>query len=116
MPTVIKQASVFRDSMLLGITGATAASLALLAAVVGNRIGQMPSGVILHLNAAGVPDFWGTRETLWRLPLAAAMLSIMNVVAGAFMIDRNAFLARFLVGSSVLINVLAWIAVSLIFW
>ncbi|MGH2533913.1 MAG: hypothetical protein ACRDJW_16615 [Thermomicrobiales bacterium] len=102
--------------MLLGIVGVTAASLALMTAVVGNRMGEMPPGVVLHFNAAGVPDLWGTRETLWRLPLAATMLSVMNVIAGAFMLDRDAFLARFLVASSVLVNVLAWIAVSLIFW
>jgi hypothetical protein len=87
-----------------------------MAAVVANRIGQMPDVVALHLNAAGVPDLWGTRESLWRLPLATAMLSIMNVVAGAFLLGRDAFVARFLVASSLLVNVLAWIAVVLVFW
>ncbi len=116
VPPAIARAAIFHDPMLLGIVGVTAASLALMTAVVGNRMGEMPPGVVLHFNAAGVPDLWGTRETLWRLPLAATMLSVMNVIAGAFMLDRDAFLARFLVASSVLVNVLAWIAVSLIFW
>lgn len=116
VPTAISQAPFLRDRVLLASVGLSTASLLLMAAVVGNRIGQMPEVVALHLNAAGVPDLWGTREALWRLPLATAMLSIMNVIAGALLHSRDAFVARFLVASSLLVNVLAWIAVALIFW
>lgn len=116
VPPFLANASFVQDRLLLGTLGVLLGSLALLAAVVGNRIGEMPPAVVLHLNAAGVADLWGTRDTLWRLPLAAAMLTVMNVIAGAFLLNLNRFVGRFLVASSVLVNVLAWIAVAMIFW
>jgi hypothetical protein len=116
MPQFIARAGVAQDRLLLGLIGIAVVSLALMAAIVGNRISTLPDTVVLHLNAAGVPDLSGSRSNLWRLPLAITMMTVMNAVGAWFFLARDAFVSRLILGVTLLIHVLAWMAVFQLFW
>jgi hypothetical protein len=68
------------------------------------------------VNAAGAPDEFGDRVNLWRLPLATSMLTIMNGVVCWFLASRDGFLSRFVLGASLILHALAWVAVIHLFW
>jgi hypothetical protein len=80
------------------------------------RIGNLPDIIPIHLDASGTPDLWGTRSTLWRVPLAATMILLINTATAIYIAGRDPFAARFLVGSALLAQVIAWIALFLLLW
>jgi hypothetical protein len=116
MPEFITRTGIAQDRLLIGLVAVAVVSLALMAAIVGNRITTMPDTIVLHLNAAGAPDITGSRSNLWRLPLAIAMMTLMNGVAAWFFLARDAFVSRLLLGSILLVHFLAWMAVFQLCW
>jgi hypothetical protein len=73
------------------------------------RLGSLPDWIPIHLNAEGAPDRWGTRGTLWEIPLMAFMLSLMAGALAWYLAKRDPFAARFTMLSTVLVQALAWI-------
>jgi hypothetical protein len=84
--------------------------------VVAARIGNLPDIVPIHLDASGTPDLWGTSSTIWRIPLAVTMITVINTITAWYISAREPFAARFLVGSAILAQVIAWIALFLLLW
>ncbi|HEY8447703.1 MAG TPA: DUF1648 domain-containing protein [Thermomicrobiales bacterium] len=116
IPVNLSALAVSQDGFLLATLGGSALSLLLMAAVISLRIDALPDWIVTHLNAAGTPDRWGTSSIVWRLPLMAAMLTIMNGIAATLVTRWDAFAARFLLGSSILIHALAWMALLGLLW
>jgi hypothetical protein len=105
-----------QDRIILGAVGGSLFSLLLMTATITSRTDSMPDWIVIHLDAAGNPDQWGTTSTIWRLPLMTAMLTIGSLVGALFVGRRDPFAARFLAGSALLIHLLAWIGLVRILW
>jgi len=98
------------------IGGIVMVSLVLMAATLLGRLSSLPEWIPIHFNAEGEPDRWGTNETLWRIPLMAFVFTVMCGLVAWYLRSRDAFGARFLVMSAVLIQVTSWIAVVNFVW
>jgi hypothetical protein len=116
MPPALAAALAAQDRSVFYFVGAAGVSILLMSLVLMARVGDLPDTVPIHLDAAGSPDLWGTPSTLWRIVLAATMITFMNTIAAWFLSPRDPFIGRFLVGMSLLAHVLAWIALILLLW
>lgn len=116
VPPAIGAVISAQDRSVLGLFGVAAVGLLLMTLLVGSRIGNLPDVFPIHLDASGAPDLWGTQSTIWRVPLAAAMITLINTIVALYMSPRDPFVARFLVGSALLAQVIAWIALFLLLW
>jgi hypothetical protein len=116
MPPALAAALAAQDRGSLYLLAASAVSIFFMSLMLASRIGDLPETIPIHLDAAGVPDLWGTASTLWRIPLAAVMITLINAITAWFLSPRDPFIGRFLVGSSLLAQVLAWIALFLLLW
>jgi hypothetical protein len=116
MPAAVGALVAAQDRLVLGTISAAVLSTLLMVVVVGWRIGSLPSWIVLHVDAAGHPDEWGTASTVWRLPLMTAMLTTASVIAAALVARRDAFAARFLLASTLLVQALAWLGLLQILW
>ncbi len=88
----------------------SALSLVLMLLVVANRQASVPDAFIVHFNAAGVPDRWGVPSFLWRLPLMATMLTLMNLLIAWAIAPHDRFASRFALCASLVLHVVVWIA------
>jgi hypothetical protein len=105
------------QSRILGAAaGFAIVSLVLMAATLLARVDSLPDWIPIHLNAEGEPDFWGTGSTLWRIPLMTFVLTVMSAAVTWYLWKRDPFAARFTIGSTVLINLLSWIALINFVW
>jgi hypothetical protein len=116
MPPALAAALAAQDRSVLYFLGIEVVSIFFMSLLLMARIGDLPDMLPIHLDAAGSPDLWGTPATLWRIVLAAAMITIINSIAAWFLSPRDPFIGRFLVGSSLLAHLLAWIALFLLLW
>jgi hypothetical protein len=116
IPPLISALAASQDRLVLAALGGTVLSLLMMAATLSTRTDALPSWIAIHLNAAGNADQWGTPSTLWRLPLATAMLSVASLITAAFLARRDPFAARFLVAGSLLVHVLAWLGLIRLLW
>lgn len=116
VPAAVGAVLLSQDRLVAGVLGGSALSLLLMAMIISLRNDTLPAWIAIHINAAGNPDRWGTPATVWRVPLMAAMLTIMNLIAGSFLARWDRFAAQFLLGSSILIHVLAWMALIGLLW
>lgn len=78
--------------------------------------GDLPEWLPIHLDASGNVDVWGTKATLWRIPLGALMALIMGLVVAAFLWKRDRFAARFAIVGTAIVQVLAWVALVDFIW
>lgn len=111
LPPGLAASIVLPSKFVLGVAGVTAISLILMLIAVATRMGDQPDWVVLRLNAAGDPALWGEKGTLWRLPFAVFMLTVMSFSAAALLARRDALAARALVIAPLFIHLIAWIAV-----
>jgi hypothetical protein len=116
MPPALAAALAAQDRGALYLIAASVVSIFFMSVMLATRIGDLPEVIPIHLDAAGSPDLWGTASTLWRIVLAAVMITVINAIAAWFLSARDPFIGRFLVGSSLLAQVLAWIALFLLLW
>lgn len=66
--------------------------------------------VPLHWNAHGDVDAAGTRRDLWRLPLIAALILILNTTMATVALAVDRFMARFLLAATLLAQAIAFVA------
>jgi hypothetical protein len=116
VPPAIGAAIAAQDRSVLGLLGVGIGGILIMTLVVAARIGNLPDIVPIHLDASGTPDLWGTSSTIWRVPVAVTMITVINTVTAWYISARDPFAARFLVGSAILAQVIAWIALFLLLW
>lgn len=95
---------------MLGLLGAGLLSLAAMVVLVAVRYGDASAPLAVRLNAAGIPDRWGTPRLLWRLPVMAGMLLAMNLVAAWAISSTDRFAARFIAAATVAVHLVVWVA------
>lgn len=90
--------------------------LALMAILVVNRADVLPPSFATRVSASGVLDGFAVRETIWRLPLMATMLTLMDVGVAWFVLPLDRFAGRLLLGGALVMQLVAWIAVIQLLW
>lgn len=111
MPRVVAGSPLFADQTALILLGVSAASIILMALVLAVRLGTVASPTVLHLDAAGSPDRWGTPGMLWRLPLMALFTTLAFLIVAWFLHPLDRFGARFALAIAVIAQIITWVAV-----
>ena len=111
MPAIVSGSSLVADQTALALVGLNAASIVVMALLLAMRIGGIPSPMVLQLDAAGNPDFWGAPGVLWRLPVTSLFITVMFLIVAWFLHPIDRFAARFALGAAFVMQVVAWVAV-----
>jgi len=112
VPRFVADADLVGDRVALVMFGVSIFSTAVMAAVMSNRVGALPAVVSVHIDAAGFPDRWADREILWRIPLIGLMITVINLVIAWLVTPSDRFAGRFALGSALVVQVLAWVALG----
>lgn len=110
MPSVISQADLVNDAPALAMIGLALLSLVGMAILVANRAETLAPSFATHVSASGVLEDVRGPDALWRLPLLAAMLTLMNMGAAWFVSPVDRFASRFLVAAAIIVQIVAWVA------
>lgn len=110
MPSVISQADLVNDAPALAMIGLGLISLAGMAILVANRVDTLAPSFATHVSASGVLEDIRGSEALWRLPLLATMLTLINVGAAWFISPIDRFASRFLIAAAIIVQFVAWVA------
>lgn len=110
MPSVISQADLVNDAPALGMIGLSLVSLAGMAILVTNRSDTLAPSFATHVSASGVLESVRGSDALWRLPLLAAMITLMNIGAAWFISPIDRFASRFLIVAACIVQIVAWVA------
>jgi len=110
-PGAAGQGHVLGDQISGMLIGVNLVSLIAMAIRLAMQLGQLPPAIVVHLDAAGLPDLWGTPPVLWRLPLIAGMSFLMNLVVAWFVAPIDRFAARFALAAALGVQVFVWVAV-----
>ncbi|MFM9105732.1 MAG: DUF1648 domain-containing protein [Chloroflexota bacterium] len=109
-PAGITGSHLAGDGLSLGLLLAGLVSALLMALVLATQAGKLPPSFVQHLDAAGIPDRWGSARVLWRIPLLAVGVTAMNGVLAWFLAPRDRFASRFALAVALFVQVIAWIA------
>ena len=111
LPAFAADSDVLHDRTALTLFVVGGVGVAAMAAVLSSQLGDLPSSLPLHLDAAGQPDRWGPPRVLWRLPLLAGMTTLINFVLAWFLAPYDRFAGRFLLAAALVVQVIAWVAI-----
>ena len=112
VPRFIAEGVLVRDRSAVVLVGIAVFSAALMAAILNNLTGRLDPAISIHIDAAGFPDRWASPTALWRIPLLAAMSTLINLAIAWFVAPIDRFAARVLLGGSVIVHLLAWVAIA----
>ena len=110
VPQAVAGSSLVADQTALALLGIDLVSIVLMTILMGVRVGGLPSPIVLQLDAAGNPALWGAPGVLWRLPLMSVFITLMFLVVAWFLHPIDRFAARFALGSAVVAQLVAWVA------
>lgn len=110
MPAALVSGDLVGDRIAFALFGAALAGALVMAIVLLTQIGRLPDVLVVHLDAAGIPDRWGAPRVLWRLPLIALGVSLMNAVVAWFVAPLDRFAARFVLAAALVVQLIAWAA------
>lgn len=111
LPPFIADAPVLKDRMALTMLGTGFASVLLMLIVVAMKRSGLPDAIPTHINANGDAHVVESSGAIWQLPLIAAMVMLISSVLAWFLAKWGAFLPRFLLGGSLGVQFIVWIAV-----
>ncbi len=110
MPAGLLSGDLVGDRIASALFAASLAGALLMAIVLLTQIGRLPEVLVVHLDAAGIPDRWGTPRVLWRLPLIAFGVTLMNAVVAWYVARLDRFAARFVLAAALVVQIIAWAA------
>ncbi len=110
LPAAIAKADLVNDAPSLGIIGIGLASLAAMAILVANRVDSLAPQFATHVSASGVLENFQGESAIWKLPLMAAMFTLMNMVIAWFVSPIDRFASRFVLAGAVVVQFVAWVA------
>jgi hypothetical protein len=108
-PLVLRPAIV-RDRVALALLATSAVLLLGAVAYLLLRYRALPETLVLHWNAAGLPDRIGTRRDLWLLPFVSLIVTVANVAFALLAEQLEQFAARLLLTGTVVVLILTWVA------
>ena len=86
-------------------------SLIAMIIVVMTRRDGLGELIFTHVNANGEPANLQTATAIWNLPLIAGMVTLISGVLAWFLARWEEFLPRFLLGGTIAVHFVVWIAV-----
>lgn len=110
VPVRIKEAALVNDRSALILLGALLLSTLAMALLTMNRVDSLAPGFATHVTASGIQEEFRSEEALWRLPLMAGALLLMNAVAAWVLANYSTFSSRFLLATSLLVQLVIWVA------
>lgn len=110
VPIAVRDAALIQDRNSLILAGVLVLSLIGMVVLTMTRIDQLAPGFSTHISASGVKEAFRTENALWQLPLMAGALLVMNLVLAWFLATWSTFSARFLLSTSIIVQVVIWIA------
>jgi hypothetical protein len=116
IPANIAQSALIADQVSLVLIGTTLFSLLLMWITVANRFGSLPNVMELRYGPEGVPSLVTGPRALFRLPLLATIVTIMNVLVAWFISAGDRFAGRLIVAAAGLVHLLIWIAIAALVW
>jgi len=116
MPAALANAPLANDTPSLSIIGIGLLGLALMAFTLSSRLESVADPVATHVSASGVLEHLAGKDALWRIPLMATMLMVMNIVAAWFFSTIDQFAARFILAAGLLVQFIAWVALIQYLW
>lgn len=72
--------------------------------------GSFPQTITLHWNANGTPDRVGSPREIWVLPLITGIVTVANFGLAWTIVTFDRFAARFLLGATCIVQLVAWVA------
>lgn len=111
LPAFVGRSNLLTDQVSGALIGANLLSLIVMVIRLGTQLGRLPPSIVVHVDAAGIPDLWGTPAVLWRLPLIAGMSLLMNFVVAWFVAPIDRFAARFALAAALGVQLIVWVAV-----
>jgi hypothetical protein len=116
IPKSVSESPLLADRMFLIMMGVAILSVAVMAFIVSDRIGLLGETIPTHVSATGEPENIMTRDAVWRIPLLAGMVMLMNIVAAWFIARIDHFAARFLLAAGLLVHFISWVALIKYLW
>jgi hypothetical protein len=116
LPRFIVRAELANDPLSLAMIAGAILGLALMAVLVANRADVLPTSFATHVSASGVLDNFAARDSIWRLPLLATMLTLMDIGIAWIVMRLDRFAGRILIGGALLMQCIAWVAVFRLLW
>jgi hypothetical protein len=116
MPAAISNAPLANDTLSLSLIGIGLLGLALMAFTLSSRLEGVAEPVATHVSASGVLENLAGKDALWRIPLMATMLMVMNFIAAWFFSTIDQFAARFVLAAGLLVQFVAWVALIQYLW
>ncbi|MGC4108659.1 MAG: hypothetical protein QM753_20235 [Thermomicrobiales bacterium] len=110
IPRSVTNAAILADRTALTFIGLGIVSLIGMAVLVSNRINTLPAQIGTHVSASGVLEDFASRDAIWRVPLLALMLTLMNVVISVFAARFDRFASRLVLAAGLVVQFLAWVA------
>ncbi len=110
VPARVREAAIVQDRGAMLMLGVLVLSAIVMALITMNRVDSLAPGFATHITASGLRDDVRSETALWQLPLMAGALLVMNLVAAWFLATWSAFTARFVLISSLVVQVLIWVA------
>lgn len=110
VPVSVREAALAQDRDSLALIGLLVVSLIGMVVVTMTRIDSLAPGFATHISASGVREDVRTEDALWQLPLMAGALLLMNVILAWFLAAWSTFSARFVLITSIIIQVVIWVA------
>jgi hypothetical protein len=110
VPVAVREAALVQDQSALMLAGALVMSVIAMGLLAMNRIDTLAPGFATRISASGIQEAFRTEDALWQLPLMAGALLVMNLVIAWFLAPHSRFSARFMLISSMLVQVVIWVA------
>lgn len=111
MPAAIADAPIVQDRTALAMAGAAFLSLLVMIIIVATGKDGLSDVIFTHVNANGEPANLQSADAIWNLPLIAGMVTLISAVSAWFLARWGQFLPRFLLGGSIGVQFVVWIAV-----
>jgi hypothetical protein len=78
------------------------------------RFQDVPPSITLHWTVEGLPGRVGTAQEIWILPIICGLVLIANFGLAWSIALFDRFAARFLLGSTILVHAVAWVALMML--
>lgn len=111
LPPVIADAPIVKDRMALGMIAVAVVSVLAMLIVVTTRRDGLDALIFTHVNANGDPQNVQSASAIWNLPLIAGMVTLISGTLAWFLARWGEFLPRFLLGGSIGVQFVVWVAV-----
>lgn len=111
MPPAIADAPLVKDQTALALLGVGVVSALAMLIVVMTRRDALGEIIFTHVNANGEPANLQTADAIWNVPLIAGMVMLISGVLAWFLARWSDFLPRFLLGGTIAVHFVAWVAV-----